>query len=58
MDRVLHTAVTATPTPFEVAADDVRLGGALVDVDPVTGRATHVERVMLRAATGGSPQPD
>jgi calcineurin-like phosphoesterase len=50
VDRVLHTAVTAIPTPFEVATDDVRLGGALVDVDTATGRATHIERVMIRGS--------
>jgi metallophosphoesterase (TIGR00282 family) len=48
VDRVLQTAVTAIPTPFEVATDDVRLGGALLDVDTATGRATHIERVMIR----------
>ncbi len=29
--------------------DDVRLGGAVIDVDPATGRATRIERVMLAA---------
>jgi metallophosphoesterase (TIGR00282 family) len=50
VDRVLGVSVTAVPAPFEVATDDVRLGGAFVDVDPATGRATHIERVMLSAA--------
>ena len=52
VDRVLKTTVTAIPTPFEVAAEDVRLGGAVVDVDPATGRATHIERMMIRAPGG------
>jgi metallophosphoesterase (TIGR00282 family) len=47
VDRVLGVAVTGVPAPFEVATDDVRLGGAIIDVDPTTGRATHIERVMI-----------
>jgi metallophosphoesterase (TIGR00282 family) len=50
VDKVLSVAVTAIPTPFEVATDDVRLGGAIIDVDPATGRATHIERVTFTAA--------
>jgi 2',3'-cyclic-nucleotide 2'-phosphodiesterase len=49
VDRVLGVSVTAVPAPFEVATDDVRLGGALIDVDSATGRATRIERVMFRA---------
>src|SRR4051794_38202800 len=49
-DRVLHVAVTFLPAPFEVATGDVRLGGAIVDLDPATGRATAVERLMLTEA--------
>src|SRR5205823_8213021 len=53
VERVLHTSVTAIPTPFDVAEGDVRLGGALVEVDAATGRATAIERLALRAATAG-----
>jgi 2',3'-cyclic-nucleotide 2'-phosphodiesterase len=47
IDRVLKTAVTFLPTPFDVATGDVRLGGAIVDVDPQTGRALRIRRLML-----------
>jgi metallophosphoesterase (TIGR00282 family) len=47
VDRVLGVSVTAIPAPFEVATDNVRLGGAIIDVDPATGRATSIERVMI-----------
>jgi metallophosphoesterase (TIGR00282 family) len=57
VDRVLSTAVSFVPAPFEVAADDVRLGGAVVDVDVATGRATHIERIMLRAPEAVSERP-
>src|SRR5262245_23602322 len=58
VDRVLKTAVTAIPTPFDVATDDVRLGGAIVDIDTSTGRATHIERVMIAAPVAISPRSD
>lgn len=46
-DRVLETTVTFNPTHFEVAQGDPRLCGAIVDVDPATGRATAIERVRV-----------
>lgn len=48
IDRVLATATTFVPTAFDVATGDVRLGGAIVDVDPATGKATAIKRVMIR----------
>ena len=42
VDRVLETRLTANPTQFDVATDDVRLCGAIVDVDPATGQATAI----------------
>jgi metallophosphoesterase (TIGR00282 family) len=50
VDRVLGVSVTAVPAPFEVATDDVRLGGAIIEVDSGTGRATHIERCVVTAA--------
>jgi metallophosphoesterase (TIGR00282 family) len=47
IDRVLSTAVTFVPSAFDVATGDVRLGGAVVDVDAATGRATAIRRLML-----------
>ena len=38
------------PTPFDVATGDVRLGGAIVDVDGATGRATAIRRIMVTEA--------
>ncbi len=48
IDRVLETTLTFKPTPFDVATGDVRLCGTIVDVDPATGRATAIRRVMIR----------
>jgi metallophosphoesterase (TIGR00282 family) len=55
VDRVLSVSVSAIPAPFEVATDDVRLGGAFIDVDPATGRATAIERVTFTAADFPAP---
>jgi metallophosphoesterase (TIGR00282 family) len=50
VDRVLETTLTFNPTHFEVATGDIRLSGSIVDIDPATGRATAVRRLMLREA--------
>ncbi len=50
IDRVLETARTFRPTHFEVASGDCRLNGAIVNVDPVSGRAIHVRRVAVNEA--------
>src|SRR5712691_7935290 len=50
IDRVLTTAQTFVPTAFDVATDDPRLGGAVVDIDPPTGRAASIRRLMLNEA--------
>ncbi len=51
VDRVLETARTFRPTHFEVAKDDVRLHGSIVDVDPETGRATAIRRIAVDQPT-------
>jgi metallophosphoesterase (TIGR00282 family) len=50
IDRVLTTAVTYVPTAFDVATEDSRLAGAVVDVDASTGQATAIRRFMLDEA--------
>lgn len=47
IDRLLSTAIDFVPTMFDVATGDVRLSGAIVDVDAKTGKATSVKRVMV-----------
>jgi metallophosphoesterase (TIGR00282 family) len=49
-DRVLSATITFVPTPFDVATGDVRLAGAIVDVDDATGKATSIRRVMVTEA--------
>lgn len=50
VDRVLSTAVTFVPSPFDVATGDPRLAGAVVELDPATGRASAIQRYMLDEA--------
>ncbi len=50
VDRVLEATLHFTPTHFDVATGDVRIHGTLVDVDPATGRAKAVERLMVTQA--------
>ncbi|HUT56460.1 MAG TPA: TIGR00282 family metallophosphoesterase [Phycisphaerae bacterium] len=47
-DRVLYALTTSMPTPFDVATDDVRLCAVLVTVDPVSGKATAIERIEVQ----------
>ena len=47
IDRVLYTTTTFVPSQFEVATGDPRLAGAIIEVDPATGRATAIRRVMI-----------
>jgi metallophosphoesterase (TIGR00282 family) len=48
VDRVLAAAVSFVPHPFDVSEGDVRLAGAIVECNPVTGRATAIRRVMWK----------
>jgi len=47
-DRVLKYMTTNMPHPFEVATGDVRMCGALAEIDPETGRAICIERIEVR----------
>jgi metallophosphoesterase (TIGR00282 family) len=42
---VIERFVSGMPRRFETATDGIRLQGALVEVDPETGRATAIRRV-------------
>jgi hypothetical protein len=49
---VLKKFTTNMPAPFDVAEHDVRLSGAIVEVDAETGRATEIRRVHIRERAG------
>lgn len=47
-DRVVKYMTTNMPHAFEVATGDVRLCGAVVEIDTETGKATSIERVEVK----------
>lgn len=49
-DRVIAFQRTGVPGAFDVASGDPRLAGALIDLNPLTGQAMAIQRVMIRAA--------
>ena len=44
-DAIVTRFLTGMPTKFEIASGDVRLHGALLNVDPETGKALKIKRV-------------
>lgn len=63
-DRVLTATLTFVHTYFDVATGDPRLNGALVTIDPQTGRALSINRVSInqeetrRLLTDSSSSPE
>lgn len=49
ISAVTEATTTFRPTQFQVATQDVRLGGAIVDVNIHTGKANNIERICIRA---------
>ena len=47
-DRIIEKFLSQTPRAFETAKKDIRLSGAVVDVDETTGKARKIERVQVR----------
>jgi 2',3'-cyclic-nucleotide 2'-phosphodiesterase len=47
IDRVMETTRTFRPTQYDVATGDARLSGTIVEVDPQTGRAAAIRRIMV-----------
>jgi hypothetical protein len=46
--KVLERFLTSMPSRFEPARGDVRLCAALIECDPASGRASAIERVVLK----------
>ena len=49
-EKVLATAIHFTPMPWDMATDDVRIGGAIVEIDPDTKKAQSIRRFMVNEA--------
>jgi metallophosphoesterase (TIGR00282 family) len=46
--QVLERFLTSIPTRFEPATGDVRFSAAVIDCDSASGRATAIERLVLK----------
>ena len=51
-EAILERFLTGMPTKFEIAGGDVRLHGALVTLNPTTGKALKIKRVEEIISTG------
>lgn len=47
-ERIIEKFLSQTPRSFETAKKDIRLSGAVVDVDEATGKARRIERVQVK----------
>ncbi len=47
-EAVLHRFLTGMPSRFETAKGDPRFAAAVITVDPQTGRASAIDRLLLR----------
>jgi len=47
-ERVLKYMTTNMPAPFDVATGDVRMCGALAEIDESTGKALSIERIEVQ----------
>ena len=47
-EQILVRFITQLPTRFEMAEDDVRLNGVVIDFDEKTGKANSIERVQKK----------
>ena len=42
----LYRIVSGLPNRFNIASQDIRMAGVIIDADPATGKANNIERVM------------
>jgi len=47
-EQILERFLTQMPTRFQMAEDDVQMHGALVEVDPETGRSSSIKRLQVK----------
>src|SRR5206468_10014941 len=60
VEPIMNRFISNLPASFPVAGGDVRLRGALIEIDESTGRAVRITRVDepgLGAAASSEPEP-
>jgi metallophosphoesterase (TIGR00282 family) len=58
VEPIMNRFVSNMPAAFPVAAGEVRLHGALIEIDETTGRAIRIARVDEPGPTQHSPEPE
>jgi metallophosphoesterase (TIGR00282 family) len=51
----LYRIISALPNRFNVASDDIRMAGVIIEADPGTGKATSIERVIFKNVAQNEP---
>ncbi len=54
---IIHRFMTSLPVPFPIARGEIRLHGAIVEVDPETGRARSIRRLVERYGPSLAAEP-
>ena len=57
VDPIVNRFVSNLPAPFPVAAGEVRLRGALIEIDETIGRATRITRLDEAGLSENMPPP-
>jgi metallophosphoesterase (TIGR00282 family) len=57
VDPIVNRFVSNLPAPFPVAAGEVRLRGALIEIDETVGRATRITRLDEAGLSESVPPP-
>src|SRR5881296_1378042 len=58
IEPIMNRFVSNLPASFPVAAGEVRLRGALIEIDETTGRALQITRVDETGPTESAPEPE
>ena len=58
ISKVMKATITFRPLPFSVATKDVRISGAIVEVDPNSGKAQGIQRVSITESQALNYQMD
>ena len=59
IDPIMNRFISNMPASFPVAAGEVRLRGALIEIDETTGRATRIQRIdEAGPVEAAAPEPE
>jgi metallophosphoesterase (TIGR00282 family) len=47
-ETIIERFLTQMPNKFDVAKDDIRMQGVIMNIDPVSGKANSIERISIR----------